>query len=70
MEKYTNIEWIIIKNLRNKNVHDYEGIKLNLIWDIVKNDIVQLKVDLQEILDNNSWFLEVKYEIRYNNRYT
>lgn len=54
MEKYTNIEWIIIKNLINKIVHDYEGIKLNLIWDIVKNDIVQLKVDLQEILDNNS----------------
>ena len=54
MEKYPNIEWIIIKNLRNKIVHDYEGIKLNLIWDIVKNDIVQLKVDLQEILDNNS----------------
>lgn len=54
MEKYTNIEWIIIKNLRNKIVHDYEGIKLNLIWDIIKNDIVQLKEDLQEILDNNS----------------
>ena len=54
MEKYPNIEWIIIKNLRNKIVHDYEGIKLNLIWDIVKNDIVQLKVDLEEILDNNS----------------
>ena len=71
MEKYTNIEWIIIKNSRNKIVHDYEGIKLNLIWDIVTNDIVQLKVDLQEILDNNnSWFLEVKYEIRYNNWYT
>ena len=54
MEKYTNIEWIIIKNLRNKIIHDYEGIKLNLIWDIVTNDIVQLKVDLQEIIDNNN----------------
>lgn len=54
MKKYTNIEWIIIKNLRNKIVHDYEGIKLNLIWDIVTNDIIQLKVDLQEILDNNN----------------
>lgn len=52
MEKYPNIEWIIIKNLRNKIVHDYEGIKLNLIWDIVTNDIVQLKEDLEEILEN------------------
>ena len=54
MEKYTNIDWIVIKNLRNKIVHDYEGIKLNLIWDIVTNDIIQLKKDLEEILDNNS----------------
>ena len=29
MEEYPQIEWIILKNLRNKIVHDYEGIKLN-----------------------------------------
>lgn len=50
MEKYPNIEWIIIKNLRNKIVHDYEGIKLNFIWDIITEDIIQLKADLEEIL--------------------
>ena len=52
MEKYSNIEWIVIKNLRNKIVHDYEGIKLNLIWDIVTNDIIQLRTDLEEIINN------------------
>ena len=35
MEKYSNIEWMLIKNLRNKIVHDYDGIKLNFIWDII-----------------------------------
>lgn len=50
MEKYPNIEWIIIKNLRNKIVHDYEGINLNLIWDIVTKYIVELREDLEEIL--------------------
>ncbi len=53
MEKYSNIEWIIIKNLRNKIVHDYEGIKLNFIWDIITKDIMQLKVDLEKILEDN-----------------
>lgn len=53
IEKYSNIEWIIIKNLRNKIVHDYEGIKLNFIWDIVTKDIIQLKVDLEKILEDN-----------------
>ena len=52
MKKYCNIEWVVIKNLRNKIVHDYEGIKLNLIWDIITNDIIQLKADLEEILKN------------------
>ena len=50
MERYNNIEWIIIKNLRNKIVHDYEGINLNLIWDIIRDDIIQLKMDLEKIL--------------------
>lgn len=54
MEKYNNIEWVIIKNLRNKIVHDYEGINLSLIWDILENDIIQLKSDLEEILKNDS----------------
>lgn len=53
MEKYPNIEWVIIKNLRNKIVHDYDGIKLNFIWDIVTNDIIQLKADLETILNND-----------------
>ena len=54
MEKYSNIEWIIIKNLRNKIVHDYEGIKLNFIWDIITKDIIQLKADLEKILEDNN----------------
>lgn len=54
MKTYPNIEWIIIKNLRNKIVHDYEGIKLNFIWDIITKDIVQLKEDLEKILENDN----------------
>lgn len=53
MTKYSNIDWIIIKNLRNKIVHDYEGIKLNFIWDIITEDIINLKVDLEKILEDN-----------------
>lgn len=51
MEKYPNIEWNMIKGLRNRIVHDYEGISLKGIWYIVNNDIIQLKVDVQEILN-------------------
>lgn len=53
MDKYSNIEWIVIKNLRNKIVHDYEGIKLNFIWDIITEDIKKLKCDLEDIIEKN-----------------
>lgn len=51
MEKYSNIEWIIIKNLRNRIIHDYEGINLYLIWDILEEDLIQLKENLQNIIE-------------------
>ena len=54
MEKYSNIEWVVIKNLTNKIVHDYEGIKLDFIWDIVTKDIIQLKMDLETILEKEN----------------
>lgn len=52
MEKYPNIEWIIIKNLRNKIVHDYEGIKLTFIWDVISNDLPELKEKLEKIINS------------------
>ncbi|MBR0350910.1 MAG: DUF86 domain-containing protein [Clostridia bacterium] len=51
MDKYTNIEWNMIKGLRNRIVHDYEGISLKSIWFIINNDIVQLKEDIETILN-------------------
>ncbi|MBQ3414169.1 MAG: DUF86 domain-containing protein [Clostridia bacterium] len=50
MEQYTNIEWNMIKGLRNRIVHDYEGISLKSIWYILKNDIIELKENIQKIL--------------------
>ncbi len=51
MSKYSNIEWIIIKNLRNRIIHDYEGINLYLIWDIIKEDLIGLKENLKNVLE-------------------
>ena len=51
MKSYSNIEWVVIRNLRNKIVHDYEGIKLELIWDIINNDIINLKKDLENKIE-------------------
>lgn len=49
-EKYDNIDWRVIQDLRNRIVHDYEGINLKIIWYVIKNDLKQLKLDLKNIL--------------------
>jgi len=50
-QKYSFIEWNMIKGLRNRIVHDYEGISLKSIWYILNNDIIQLKEDIQKIIE-------------------
>lgn len=54
MQKYSFIEWNMIKGLRNRIVHDYEGISLKGIWCVVKNDILQLKADIQKIMSSEN----------------
>lgn len=49
MQKYSFIEWNMIKGLRNRIVHDYEGISLKSIWYVLNHDIIQLKQDIQKI---------------------
>ena len=51
MNKYNNIEWNMMKGLRNRIVHDYEGISLKSIWYVVENDLIELKENIQKILD-------------------
>lgn len=51
MNKYNNIEWNMIKGLRNRIVHDYEGINLKNIWYVINNDIIDLKENIQKILE-------------------
>lgn len=35
----SNIEWRGLKGLRNRIVHDYEGVNLNMVWRISFNRI-------------------------------
>lgn len=48
-----NIKWHILKGLRNRIIHDYEGINLEVIWAIIQKDLQPLKTNLQQILDDN-----------------
>ncbi|MGN0162250.1 MAG: DUF86 domain-containing protein [Candidatus Ornithomonoglobus sp.] len=46
-----NIPWRVLYGLRNRIVHDYEGVNLVLIWDIIENDLPELRRQLDEIIN-------------------
>jgi uncharacterized protein with HEPN domain len=52
--KYPDIEWRNIAAFRNVIVHDYLGIDLDQIWDIVGIDLPSLRERVKVILENLS----------------
>jgi uncharacterized protein with HEPN domain len=48
-ENNKQIPWKLIRGLRHKLVHDYEGVNLKLVWDIITEDLPKLQVSLKEM---------------------
>ena len=46
---HDEIPWFKIRGLRNRIVHDYEGVNLKLIWEIIDGDIKILKKQLERL---------------------
>ncbi len=49
IEAHAQIPWYQIRGLRNRIVHDYEGVNLILVWDIISDDIPKLRMALEKI---------------------
>lgn len=44
---YSKIPWKDIAGTRNKLIHDYFGVNIDVVWSIIKNDIPLLKKELE-----------------------
>ena len=51
INEHYDIPWFKIKGLRNRIVHDYEGVNLNLIWEIIDVDIKILRKQLMKLIE-------------------
>lgn len=48
-QAHSDIPWRLLYGLRNRIVHDYEGVNRQLIWEIIDGDLVPLRDALRQI---------------------
>jgi uncharacterized protein with HEPN domain len=49
--QHPEIDWIAINGLRNRIAHEYFGLSLSVIWEIVQTDLPHLEKQLAAWLD-------------------
>lgn len=50
--KWNTIQWKNMAGMRDRLIHDYIGVNYIIVWDVVKNKIPILKVQIKAILEN------------------
>jgi len=48
--RHPEIPWNDLARMRDKLMHHYFGVDLNIVWKVIKEDIPKLEVDIQKIL--------------------
>jgi uncharacterized protein with HEPN domain len=49
--RFTNIPWKSLTGMRDKLIHDYVGVSLEVVWRTVKEDIPALRPKLADMLE-------------------
>ncbi|MDC8001437.1 DUF86 domain-containing protein [Aequorivita todarodis] len=49
--KWNSIEWKNMAGMRDRLIHDYMGVNYIIVWDVVKNKIPKLTLQLQQVLE-------------------
>jgi uncharacterized protein with HEPN domain len=48
--KYPDIPWKDMSGMRDRLIHEYFGVKLDVVWDTVRSELPELEPKFQKIL--------------------
>jgi uncharacterized protein with HEPN domain len=49
-EQYPEIPWTGMAGMRDRIIHGYDTVDLQIVWDVVKQDIPEIKPQIRQIL--------------------
>jgi uncharacterized protein with HEPN domain len=51
-QRYPDIPWRGMAGMRDRIIHGYDNVDLQIVWDVVKRDIPQIKPKIEQILED------------------
>jgi uncharacterized protein with HEPN domain len=54
IKKFPEIKWRSVIGLRNLLIHEYFGIDIHIVWNIIIKDLPKLKKQMIVVLEKNS----------------
>jgi uncharacterized protein with HEPN domain len=66
-ERYPNTEWRKVAGVRDRIAHDYDGIDLKIVWNIIVKEIpklqeqviMMLREEENHLVDEKDWIVKV-----------
>jgi uncharacterized protein with HEPN domain len=50
-DAYPEVEWAVLKGIRNILVHEYFGIDYDVVWQAIEKDLPRLHARIRRILE-------------------